>query len=125
MQRLNFQQKAILFIIAGGLLVAIIPSVTPRETQSDDFDYTVVEPVVEDTDSYVDREYNTGDTADRTFSIGETSVPASNMDARERELYAANPESYGYTDADLEFMQEHGVTPREMRTMETLIGNPD
>ena len=44
-----------------------------------------------------------------------------NMDAHERRLYAEDPSSAGYTDADRDFLREHGVSEQEARAAETVL----
>ena len=43
------------------------------------------------------------------------------MDARERELYASDPSSMGYTEEDRESLKEHGVSETEARAAETVM----
>ena len=43
------------------------------------------------------------------------------LDGRERQLYEADPSSRGYTDADRDFLKEHGVSEDEARAAETVL----
>ena len=43
------------------------------------------------------------------------------MDSREKQLYERDPSSMGYTEADRDFLQEHGVTESEARAAETIL----
>jgi hypothetical protein len=43
------------------------------------------------------------------------------MDDREKQLYERDPSSRGYTDADMDFIRDHGMTEDEMRAAETVL----
>jgi hypothetical protein len=44
-----------------------------------------------------------------------------NMDGHERRLYAEDPSSAGYTEADRDFFRGHGVSEQEARAAETVL----
>jgi hypothetical protein len=50
-----------------------------------------------------------------------TSSTGAYMDEREKQLYERDPTSMGYTDADRQFLQDHGVTEGEARAAETVL----
>jgi hypothetical protein len=50
-----------------------------------------------------------------------TSSTGAYMDEREKHLYERDPTSMGYTEADRQFLQEHGVSESEARAAETVL----
>ena len=53
---------------------------------------------------------------------GAVSPPAGiRMDATERTIYSRDPSSMGYTDADRDFLREHGVSEAEARAAESVL----
>ena len=50
-----------------------------------------------------------------------TSGSGAYMDDREKQLYERDPTSRGYTDADRDFLKEHGVSEDEARAAETIL----